>query len=256
MTFIIFLNLLTLLANNSGTEGVGCVMYPRECGGDWGIGAYFIPPTFELNVYNDTLRNQVATFKTSYSNLFLYNSAGNRIEMEYCDIEYIGSYSLEFLKVKSIKSSRFLKVLWHTYESGMYVDLEELEGKGAIFYTYKDLLYRTNIPDFSPTLSDLPALGINLKRNCLNLRAEPNINSALIYCIPGNDWQQGKSNEYYEMTISEYQGSWAYVDVTFNDLILEKPDGCMGKEKKKLKGWIKAIADNGFPNIWYPVSGN
>jgi len=235
-------------------EGGGCVMYPRECGGDWGLGAYYLPAEYRLNIYDDTLGKVMGTAETFDSNFKLYGLKGS-VDIEYCDIEFIGSYSLDFLKVKDCESSRFLKVLEHTYEGGKYVRVEELDSIEAVFYKYSELVFKNNIPDFAPTLTTIPALGVNLNRSCLNLREEPDVKAKLVVCVPGNDWAQGESIEYSEMTILKHEGNWAFVEVTFNDLIHIKPDGCMGKEKRKLKGWVKAIADNGFPNIWYPVSG-
>lgn len=58
--------------------------------------------------------------------------------------------------------------------------------------------------------------------------------------------------------IKEVKGDWTkieYFEMHVNKEIEESDDDCNYVERNNKLGWIKAIANNGFPNIWFSVSG-
>ena len=89
-------------------------------------------------------------------------------------------------------------------------------------------------------------VGVNLIKNCLNLRTNPEINNNKVICIPSNDF--GNAYE-VELKILQLEGDWARVK--FMELHPTPNHDCNATIKNEIIGWVKAIADNGFPNIWF-----
>ena len=99
-------------------------------------------------------------------------------------------------------------------------------------------------------------MGVNVTKNCLNLRETPILGSHKIKCIPGNDWDDDLS----EFEILEHNGDWARVQVQLKvvdqeALTKDDHEDCYPyKVKEELTGWIKLVSEKGFPNLWYSVT--
>ncbi len=187
------------------------VMIPRGGDEDWGIGAYLIPDEFEINIYRDTLGKHFGKFETYHSGLRLKDCNGKHINFNSTDLEWIAHYSNEMIKVKESSNPRFVKVLWKTIQGGLYLNKEELEVSGAIFQTYKDLLFKCEGSVINKDFCGWANIGVNLEKNCLNLRADPSINSTKILCVLGNDWEKPYLTH---LKIMENNGNWAKVEYT------------------------------------------
>lgn len=247
---IFFFFLFSLVTNISDLVENPCgTMRPREDDGDWGIGAFYIPNSFEINLYADTLGSKGLNIKTPRETIEFYDNS-TRIWIESYDLEWVGNYNNELLKVKLSQSSNYYTVLWKHKKGGYFVSKDELYKNGAIFYTYKDLLFDTSIELNDRRFFEWSNIGVNLNKNCLRLRTSPDTDSEIITCVQGNDWENTKTTH---MKILSSQGDWAHVEVT--TLVFADDDGdCPSQVENKWKGWLKAIDDNGFPNIWYAVS--
>ena len=88
--------------------------------------------------------------------------------------------------------------------------------------------------------------GVNLIKNCLNLRTTPEVGDNKIMCMPSNDF--GHAYE-VELKMMKLEGDWA--EVEYNELHPTENHDCNTTVKNVKTGWVKAISDNGFPNIWF-----
>ena len=95
------------------------------------------------------------------------------------------------------------------------------------------------------------SLGVNLPKNCLNLRKGPSTSEPIIRCIFPN---KVKGQEFSHFSILATKGSWAKVEVASYVLTDAAQSECDYSEHRKDIGWIKAIDDDGFPNIWFSVT--
>ena len=240
------------MASNPSTEFFEnpCgIMYPRGYDEDWGKGGYLIPDNFEISIYKSRDNSEIlGTLRKKNGFLTLKDSSKNLIQYDLKDFEWIGQYSVAFLKVYESEGD-YIKVLCKSFDSGLYIRKSELNQK-MVFFTYYELLFSETLPAQIKKNQSV-ALGINLNNNCLNLRQEPNINGKKIRCILGNDINP---KGFSDIRILNHKGNWAYVEVIFcewNDIGDE--DDC-GIEVNREIGWLKAIDENGFPNIWYAVT--
>ena len=227
-------------------------MTPRGYDEDWGIGVYYIPEGFVANVYKDTLDNKFGTIDQNGLQDFIDNKL-KKNEINYKDIDWVDSYSNILLKAKESQSNRYLNIFWKTNEGGYLIKKADLELNGATFYRYKDLLFDTTITLKDRRFFEWANIGVNLNKHCLNLRKEPSIESELIECIYGNyesKFQEGVTH----MKIIDYKSVWAKVEVC-TYIYQEGDEDCPSKLKSKRVGWLKAIDQSGFPNIWYSVAG-
>lgn len=253
---LIIISIFCLGFSNTKMENPCSLMTPRGGDEDWGIGGYLIPDKFEANIYKDTSGLLYGKFKTSNSYLRLKDIHGKGLNITYGDIEWIGHYSNELIKVKECENSNFVKVLWKTSNSNLYMNKKEIEDKGAKFYHYKSLLFKDEIPSKIEGFYDWVNIGINIEKSCLNLRKEPSVKAKKILCIPGNDWEN--ISYWTHLEILEDKGDWAKVEYTeqhphlFED---ESGEDCGFIEKNRQIGWVKAIDKSGFPNIWFSVTG-
>lgn len=233
-----------LVENPCGT------MTPRGITEDWGIGTYFISDDFEIFVYSDTAGTLFGRLKVSESHLHLYDFHNRRINFQQGDIDWIGHYSHEFLKVRESVSKKYVEIFWEA-NGGLFINKNEADLQKLELLTYKSLLFdKTIFKELNGYTPDEIGIGVNLIRTCLNLRSGPSIDSSVIYCINGNEDSQGGTTH---LKILDNSGNWAKVEVTTR--VFQDGDvDCPSRIIRRITGWVKAIADNGFPNIWYAVS--
>jgi hypothetical protein len=239
------------LANTALSDNPCNVMKPRGGDGDWGIGCYLIPDEFRIKVYDDDDGSIFGELFTKNSHIYLLDKNKNVINIEYEDIEYIGSYRNELVKIKECFNPDFVRVLWKTSKRILFLNKRDLETAGARFKKYKDILFDKSIKE-KYTNYDLN-IGVNVKKSCLNLRKDPTINAMILICIKGNDWEKGFGSG---IRIKEVKGNWAkieYFEMHSKNDAEESDDDCSYNEKNNKIGWIKAIGDDGFPNIWFSV---
>lgn len=250
---IIIISILSLGFSNISIENICSIMFPRGGDEDWGIGAIFIPDEFEANIYKDTQGNKFGKLKTLNRRVRLRDISGKELGFKIGELEYLGHYTFEVIKVKS-ESKDYFKVMWKTSKNGLFVNKKEMEDKGAIFYEYKELLFSDSIPLKKGGFYDWVNIGVNLEKSCLNLRTEPSKNSKKIKCILGNDWELPYHTH---MKILETKDNWAKVETTeyfYDAKSDESGEGCTFFEINKKTGWLKAIDENGFPNIWFSLT--
>lgn len=234
-------------------ENLCGIMFPREEGGDWGSGAYLLPSdTFNLPIYADTKGNR---FGTLYRDRYLrFTNVKGQPQRCWKGFESIASYEVELLKEKWTAKRDYLKVCWLDFEKELYIKKSDIDKIGARYYSYEQYLFNSDLPQKVMEAKSWANVGINLNKSCLNLRELPNKNANKIYCIPGNDW---KETEVHHLKIKDYEDQWAYVEVIrleYDNALDDSRDGCGFAERQRYQGWIKAIADDGFPNIWFSVT--
>jgi hypothetical protein len=242
--------------SNSGLENPYNIMSPRGGDEDWGEGAYYIPEAFEVEVYDHTFTKKIGTLHKDHSYLALFDNADKKADFNWDDIEWIGHYELQLLKYRSSPRSDFINVLWKTSPNKYYIKKKDLISKHVKPFAYKAYLFDDNISDRINQFKSFANIGVNLTKSCLNLREGPSVNSKKIRCILGNDWENG---ELTHLKILDYEGNWAKVEV-ITYTIFEAPEddesdsGFSFSEKNRQYGWVKAIDDTGFPNIWFSVT--
>jgi hypothetical protein len=232
-------------------------MFPRGGDEDWGNGIYFFPDTLSVNIYTigkekfGTLkRNQIGGY------FYLKNKDGNQISFSQEDIEWVTYYTFSLLKFKNYKDSQYVKVFWKSIEGGLLIKKEDLNLFRAKPYTYEEVLFKKDMPQqliANRRGWGMYNLGINLNKSCLNLRVQPNVNSVKIRCVRGNDWGDNKVTH---IKVIEYKNQWAKIEI-FTAAHRKEPNGwsdCPEIELGIETGWVKAIDDTGFPNIWFPVT--
>lgn len=245
--------ILIIVAYSVFAENPCGVMTPRGGDEDWGFGCYLMPDEFRINVYDDMDGSKFGELYSENSHIYLIDVNNKKINIEYEDVEYIGSYRNELVKVKKCFNHLYVNVLWKTSDKNLYISKENLEVEKAKFKKYKDILFDKKLKEKYVNY-DLN-IGININKSCLNLRENPNTNSSIILCMKGNDWD---NNFGTGVRIQEVKGNWAkieYFEMHSNNDTIEDDDDCSYIEKNNKVGWVKAIADNGFPNIWFAVSG-
>jgi hypothetical protein len=250
----IIISILCLSFSNMEMENPCNIMLPRGGDEDWGIGGLFIPNEFEGNIYENTEGKIFGKLETLNGLVRLKGKDGKSLGHKYGELEYIGHYEYEFIKVKKSNCDDYYKVYWKTSKEGLFVNKKEMEKQGAVFFTYKELLFSDSLSIKKEGFRNWANIGVNLEKSCLNLRTQPNINSEKIKCILGNDWEK----EYHtHLKILETNNEWAKVETTeyYYDADLdESGEGCTFIEKNKEIGWVKAIDKSGFPNIWFSVT--
>ncbi len=92
-------------------------------------------------------------------------------------------------------------------------------------------------------------VGVNLTTRCLNLREKPNIKSNKIACLQSNSW---RDDSYIKIDIKSDANKWFFVIVRKYQY-KDENDSC-GTLIETKRGWLKALDDNGFPNIWFSVT--
>jgi hypothetical protein len=259
-SIIAFTLLLFAIHSEVVIENPWGIMYPRGGDEDWGKGAYTIPDSIDLNLYHDTNENLYGSLRKDDFAIRLYDKKGSKmLSYPRRDIDWIGHYSCELLKFKECQNKDYVKVLWKHSPPGLFIKKSELKSLDIKPYNYREYLFSDDIPANAKTMRGGANIGVNLEKNCLNLREEPSLESQIIECIPGNDWWNGEnSGEYNHLKILKNEGNWAKVKVTYYCIDesnkREWEEGCFGEVLRTSNGWVKAIDNNGFPNIWFSVT--
>ena len=232
-------------------------MFPRGADEDWGEGAYYMPEEFNIPLYKSLTEKEPYGFLWKVStdiNMRLIDQNGKDIPDYYeCQFrEWIAHYSLELLMVRKCENPEYVCVLWDCIKGGAFAKKADLMKQGADYYTYWEYLFRQDLPDRITENKKWANLGVNLTKSCLKLRLANNIKSKIIKCIPGNDGEITQIGANH-LRILEHDGNWAKVEVITLGWVVGDDD-CPGKEFSNGIGWVKAIDENGFPNIWYSVT--
>lgn len=227
------------------------IMFPRYGSDDWGDGIYALPDDSKITVYKNKKGQKFGKLSKVNSYFRFWDTENERRRLKYGDIEYIGHYSMSFLKVRATTHEDYIQVFWNSFDEGLYVKKSELKAQKAKFYTYKRLLYSKNIPIDIEEFRNWASLGVNLNDNCLNLRKGPSTENSIIRCISGN---KSSKDQFSHLSIIETQEDWAKVEVVKYVLPEDAESECDYSEHSREIGWIKAVDDNGFPNVWYSVT--
>lgn len=83
------------------------VMMPRGDDEDWGIGCYLMPDEYRIEVYDDLDGSKFGEIYSEYSHIYLIDKNNKKINIAYEDIEYVGSYRNELIKVRECFNSNY-----------------------------------------------------------------------------------------------------------------------------------------------------
>ena len=258
-----FLCILLCLGSGSliGENPCG-IMLPKERDANWGTGAVYLPSSKKLRVYDQNEVFQGWLIKKKNHHVFRTQTPGGQLTITaLLNTEIsIGNENYTLLKAQeSFANDAYFEIKWKVDE---YSIMEFLIKKTALFEAagdfcfYDEFLLGTNIPEEIKVGKSEANIGVNIEQNCLNLRASNSAKSEKILCIASNDFG-GISH----MEILELDKQWAKVKVSVcnpKDVLKvsgEDGDGCACKVKeKRYTGWVKAIDETGFPNIWFSSS--
>ena len=249
----IFLILLVHIfsANILLSENPCNVMFPNSSPETWGIGAYTLFNDLEINVYSETtgelFGKLVRNISQGLPGLSFKEIEGGIHYLNYNDVDYLYHVSKPIIKVDECFNPDYVKILWISKPGDeLYVNKKEMESIGSEFITYHQFLIKhIEGLKIDPYYTNAKA-GVNLIKNCLNLRTSPKITENKIICIPSNDF----GNVYeVELKIIQIIDNWA--KVKFSELHPTLNHDCNTTVKNEKTGWVKAISDNGFPNIWF-----
>lgn len=233
------------------------IMYPRSST-NWGVGVMWLPWDSEITLFDNEGKvfGKLRRNFSSWSNFEVLDL--NNLELstfkENFDFDWVGGYDLSLIKVFEKSNDKYFKVFGNSEKNGLWISKNEAEDKGVKFLTYESILFNHEIPEEIRKFRESANIGVNIEKSCLNLRTTPSDRGNKISCIPGNDWDFKKLTHF---EILKQNGKWAFVEVTFSEwreIEKEGENDCSYFEIKKEKGWVKAIDDNNFPNIWFSVT--
>ncbi len=181
---------------------------------------------------------------------------GKHITIDYFDLVHIGHSTIALLKVYKMKDSKNYLVFKQSVVGGLWISQSDLDKANGKFFTYKQLFFdrEDTFPEEIKWGRSYAKIGINLIGICLNLRVKPDIHSEKKLCLNSFN-NENESHTHLKMI--KHNGNWAYVEATLYIIDPAKPyppEDCVYMIKRKETGWIKAIADDGHPNIWFSVS--
>ncbi|MEQ8469865.1 MAG: hypothetical protein RIC35_01690 [Marinoscillum sp.] len=256
------LSLITflLLISNFATSDDACVkkyMTPINGGEDWGIGAFKIPENIELSVYLKDYK-EYGYLKKNHWTVSLFDLNNRKIkELDLMDMTAVSHISNCFLKVKNWKDDDYFLFGWNSKSQGLLVMKKDLENNNLTTYSYKDLILKDEVTNQHNYTTGGTPIGVNIRKNCLNLREFPTIEGTKLDCIPGNDWDSElKTN----LEIKDIQDNWAYVEVVY---MKPKKRDCEPEAEwccdqypviLRKRGWVQIVDEKGFPNIWFQIS--
>lgn len=222
---------------------------------DWGIGI----------ISRSDGRNQAKTINFPRAKINLYKSPNGKkighikpVENKISDTERYHTYSMKLnartfgfnsfaLELKEInheggclkyykKRNGFVKVFSNIYRPGTWIKISDLEKHAYKTQDWKDFLLSRK-PD--NILGYYPNVPVGL-----NLRKTPDTKYKPIILMKGRS---------FEITLTgRHRGLWCEAKV-----VLYERSPCGGDEKilGKWNGWLKALDDSGYPNIWFFTRG-
>jgi len=227
-------------------------MTPQDSG-DWGIGICYFPEKSKIPFYfnkNDSIAGYIIRPKNNKLKLEFLNDS-TAFQINFNDFNWIGHTNAYLLKVYGVINENYYKVFCQSDSKGVLIKIDELEQFGLEYFDYKSLiLYPTKI-DLPKELAEylgFANIGLNLYKSCINLRKGPSTEFEIIKCLKSNDWDD---NGMTEMRIIEIKGSWAKIEA---ETFTWGGGECDFTKDKDWIGWIKAIDENGKPNIWYSIT--
>lgn len=233
------------------------IMFPQTKG-IWGKSCIWIKIGESLKTY-DSPNGQVTgnlKFSEKYWNL-RYNpdTSSKQIWIDELDKVWIGSNSIELLRVSETNSG-YHKIMNSTFSNGLWINSKDIDEQKYFHFSYQELLFgkKEELPKEINWGREYGRIGVNLE-NCLNLRESPSIKSKIITCVPSNGIKHD-SRFVTHVEVIKSQDKWAYVNVITNKYpsTPDEDSECPSKLYRQQKGWLKAIGDDGYPNIWYSVT--
>ena len=250
---LLILLVFLIVSHSSKSENPCGIMTPHDTT-DWGIGITWLPldADYEVVKLNDNAYHKYI-HRTRLEQYFVTSANRNDgIPVKSTDLVWLGSFST--LKVYGIKDTLY-NILNQTIDGGVWISIHQLNSRGAGFYTYRSLVLN-QVSCLNKKFENIYSYdkGVNLPNRCLNLRNNPSLESDIITCVYSNSPER----EYItKIDIKRTNGNWAYVRVMicqYDEENDESGEGCAFKVVEGYDGWIKAIDDSGFPNIWFAVS--
>jgi len=227
-------------------------MTPQNSG-EWGIGICYFHEDAKIPFYfkeNNSITGYIIRLKNKHLKLeFIVDST--EFKINYNDFNWIGQTSADLLKVYGKINENYYKVFSQSSMNGVLIKIDELNEFGLEFFDYKSLILnptKINLPEEMARNLGFANIGLNLYKSCINLRQGPSTSDTIITCIKSNDWNNMKHTH---MKIIERNGFWAKIEAT---TYIWEDGECDCREFKKSKGWIKALDENGRPNIWYSIT--
>jgi hypothetical protein len=217
------------------------IMVPHDST-DWGIGVIKCSDQYFTGVNREN-----KTFYISKDSIRAFNSKAMAIGDE--DVTRVGHVEYLFLKVFEIKNTQY-KVLVNTIEGGLWVDFNQLDSKGIAFNTYYSILFNDNPNGLGQWRKSLRSLGVNLFESCLNMRAQPSLDSKIVRCISKNV----NDLKFHRISIAYHKDAWAYIVVHEYVSDSDGGEGCQYKIQSEFSGWVKAVDDKGYPNLWFSLT--
>ncbi len=234
------------------------IMSPRSGSGAWGMGGLYLTNGEHLSVFDQSGKKigSVERLKHNYVLKTDYTDHSGKIQSLWKAQESVGHYQYSILRVSKTSNEERFKIHWANEEGlNLFITAKDLNKSNGDFCTYAELLFNEYIPEELLKGRNMAKLGVNLERNCLNLREAPNKEANKIFCIPSNDFD---NFAYAHVKQKASHNNWMKVHVNNcsppNKVVIDEENDegchCRGKESEYL-GWIKAIDENGFPNIWF-----
>jgi len=228
----------------------------------WGDGLYHITEIGQsISLYNSSLEIIEGQFQKLSNNNFSISfcmAGGGTQRLNFGGPPVI--HPVKFLTVKEHPTNKNYYLIYWRGDYAFVAKKSELDFLGS-FYPYKEVLALKQLPEDLKSLFSNRWLGVNLKKNCLNLRESPSTTSPVIDCIPSNDWWiytgAADPSQITSLMIQEINSNWARVVVTFyyQNLNGNFDHPCdQFSEVKSKKGWIKLIDENNYPNVWFAFS--
>lgn len=227
------------------------IMTPQDSG-EWGIGICYFPINSKIPFYNsesDSIIGYIERLKNYRLDLdFIDDSTSRTINSN--DFNWLGHTNTCMLKVYSMQNREYYRILSQTFEHGVLIKIDNLKQWSKIF-DYKSLIIspeKINLPEEMMKNYEMANLGLNLYKSCINLRTGPSIEFDKIKCLKSNDWDDGGLTK---MEIIESKGNWVKIKA---ETYIWGGGECDFRKDKEWIGWIKAIDNNGKPNIWYSIT--
>ncbi len=220
----------------------------------WGTGGIYFPIGTDIAAYNENkeLIGRIERPKGHYLLKITYNKHSCKTTSISGGQVNLGKHGCSVLKAQINTNNQYFNIPWKdTDESNLLIKAEDLEAINGEYCNYHDLLHGQGIPTELEVGRKMARIGINLEQSCLNLRKAPSPTATKVVCIPSDDF-----GGIAELRILEWQRNWAKVQASICDpRHTDKratPYGCDCEvEETTHYGWVKAIDDSGFPNIWF-----